>query len=82
MPNIKTIYNDVISRNRDNNIRFSDMQRLLDYFGFDLRVKGDHFIYTRSDVREIINVQPNGNKAKAYQIKQLREIIKEYDLEV
>jgi len=28
---------------------------------------------------EIINIQPNGNKAKAYQVKQVREIIVKYN---
>ena len=29
---------------------------------------------------EIINIQPNGSKAKAYQVKQVREIIVKYKL--
>lgn len=31
---------------------------------------------------ERINIQPKGNKAKPYQVKQVRELIKKYKLEV
>ena len=48
--------------------------------GFVVRIKGDHFIYTRNDVDEIINIQPKGNKAKPYQVKQVRNIILKYQL--
>ena len=33
-------------------------------------------------VAEIINIQPEGNKAKAYQVKQVRCIILKYKMEV
>jgi hypothetical protein len=48
---------------------------------FQERIKGDHHIFTRSDVVEIINIQPLSNgKAKAYQVKQVRNIILKYRL--
>lgn len=34
-----------------------------------------HHIFTRGDIAEIINLQPKGNEAKAYQVKQIRNII-------
>ena len=43
--------------------------------GFSCRVKGDHFIYTKPNMIEIINIQPNGNKAKPYQVKQIRNLL-------
>ena len=70
----------ILSGKSDNNIRFSDLQKLLAGYGFDLRIKGDHFIYTRSDIEEIINIQPVGNKAKPYQVKQVRNLIIKYKL--
>ena len=33
-----------------------------------------------SDVEEIINLQPDGNKAKPYQVRQIRNIILKYKL--
>ena len=49
--------------------------------GFKCSVRGDHYIYRRDDT-PIINIQPNGNKAKAYQVRQVRGIILLCGLEV
>ena len=67
---------------QDSNIRFADLQKLLKILGFSCRVKGDHFIYYKPEIEEIINLQPEGNKAKAYQIKQVRYVILKYKMEV
>ncbi len=50
---------------------------MLNHFGFECRRKGgSHRVYTRGDVREILNLQPLGNgKAKPYQVKQVRGIL-------
>ena len=70
----------VVRGTQDANITFSELQRLLSFLGFQFRIKGDHFIYWHEGVNEIINIQPNGNKAKPYQVKQIREIIIKYQL--
>ena len=70
----------VLDAGRDNNILFTDLQRLLDYLGFEHRTRGSHFIYWHDDIEEIINIQPDGSKAKAYQVKQVRNIIWKYGL--
>lgn len=70
----------ILSGSRDQNIPFSDLQTVLDRLGFQHRIKGDHFIYTKEGVEEIINIQPTGNKAKPYQVKQVRQIILKYQL--
>lgn len=72
--------NAILSGVQDKNILFSDLRTILEWLGFDCRIKGDHFIYTKDGVDEIINIQPNGNKAKPYQVKQIREIILTYHL--
>jgi len=64
----------------DHNIAFSDLRYTLESPGFEVRINGDHFIYTKHDVVEIINIQPIGNKAKAYQVKQVRNLILKYKL--
>ena len=65
----------------DRNIRFDDLRGLLERLGFDERVRGDHHIFTRRGVREIIDLQPlpDGN-AKPYQVKQVRGILRTYGL--
>ncbi len=70
----------ILSGTKDRSILFSDLQAVLDRLGFQCRIKGDHFIYTRDGVEEIINIQPTGNKAKPYQVKQVRNIILQYQL--
>ena len=65
----------------DKSIRFSELRKLILSLGFDERVKGDHHIFTKSGIVEIINVQPlKDGRAKAYQVKQLRSIILRYKL--
>jgi hypothetical protein len=67
--------------NSDNNFRFNDLVGLLLSLGFEMRINGgSHHIFTRQDVAEIINIQPINNKAKPYQIKQVRALIIKYKL--
>lgn len=70
----------VLSGLQDKNISFSDLKNLLTALGFSLRIKGDHYIFTKQNVAEIINLQPENNKAKAYQVKQVRNLIVKYKL--
>jgi len=70
----------ILSGTKDSNILFADLQSVLDRLGFQCRIKGDHFIYTKDGIEEIINIQPNGNKAKPYQVKQVRNLILRYRL--
>jgi virulence-associated protein VapD len=70
----------ILSGTSDRNIMFSDLQKVLERLGFSCRIKGDHFIYTKDGVEEIINLQPINDKAKAYQVKQVRNIILNYKM--
>jgi hypothetical protein len=64
----------------DANIQFQALCSLLSWLGFKERTRGDHHIFTREDVAEILNLQPRGAQAKAYQVKQVREVILKYKL--
>ena len=70
----------ILSGRSDANIDFSDLCRLLANYGFDERIKGSHHIFTKTDIEEIINIQPMGAKAKAYQVKQVRNLILKHKL--
>lgn len=72
----------IMSGRQDTNIFFSDLQKILELLGFQCRIKGDHFVYWMEGIEEIINIQPMGNKAKPYQVKQIRNMILKYELEV
>ena len=64
----------------DANIRFDDLCRVLKRLRFEERIRGDHHIFTRDAVEEILNLQPRGSLAKAYQVKQVRNVIVQYKL--
>ncbi len=70
----------ILSGVKDKNVQFSDLQAVLDRLGFQCRIRGDHFIYTKDGVEEIINLQPIGAKAKPYQVKQIRSVVLKYQL--
>ena len=72
-----------MSGKSDNNFDFEDLKKILTYYGFSERNNGtDHFVYTHADINEIVNIQPVSNgKAKPYQVKQARKIIKKYWVE-
>jgi len=69
-----------MSARQDKSVKFNELRTLLLSMGFVERVKGDHFIYSKSNIVEIINIQPDGNMAKSYQVRQIRNIINEYGL--
>jgi len=77
---ISKIKNQILSGKSDANIDFYDLCSLLANYGFDERIKGSHHIFTKYGVEEIINIQPIGSKAKAYQVKQVRNMILKYKL--
>ena len=64
----------------DANIAFEDLRHLLKRLGFAERIRGDHHIFTKEGVEEILNLQPKGSQAKPYQVKQVRSAIVKYRL--
>lgn len=73
-------YDNIMSGKCNNNIRFTDLRNLIISFGFNEHIRGDHYIYKRKDIPERINIQPNGSKAKSYQVKQIQMLFKKYGL--
>jgi hypothetical protein len=74
------LYGHILMRRGDNNVSFESLRTLLEKLGFDMRVQGDHHIFSMDGVEEILNLQPSGSKAKAYQVKQVRAVILKYKL--
>ena len=70
----------VLDARMDTAIRFSDVVSLLKRLGFNLRIRGDHHIFSCEGIEEIINIQPKGAMVKAYQVKQIREILLRYKI--
>lgn len=70
----------ILSGAADVNIPFDPLCQLLRSLGFDERIRGSHHIFTQVGVEEILNLQPKKGKAKAYQVKQVRDAIVKYKL--
>lgn len=64
----------------DANIDFNDLCRLLRSLGFQERTRGSHRVFVRIGVEELINLQREGNKAKPYQVRQVRAVLIRYGL--
>ena len=70
----------ILSGASDTNISFEQLCQLLIRLGFDERIRGSHHIFTKEGIEEILNLQPKQGKAKAYQVKQVRETLLKYQL--
>lgn len=70
----------ILKGTSDANIPFDRMCQLLGKLGFDERIRGSHHLFSKEGVEEILNLQPKGSQAKAYQVKQVREVILKYKL--
>ena len=74
---------DILTGRSDANIAFADICHLLERAGFTPKPgKGSHTLFNKDGVEEIINLQPIGNKAKSYQVKQVRNLLLKYQPEI
>ena len=66
----------------DKNFDFDELRTLILNLGFNERISSSHHIYTKEGIDEIINIQPKHGKAKPYQVKQVRNLVIKYKLDV
>lgn len=77
----RKVYDKIMSGDSDNNIKFTDFRNLIVDLGFSFtRQTGSHRQYLHREIGVFMNIQDDGSKAKAYEVKQLRKIIKQYGL--
>lgn len=74
----RKLLDHVLTKKGDHAIPFEPLCKMLVHYGFVERIRGDHHIFSRSGVEEIINLQPVQSKAKAYQVRQVRTIMLKY----
>ncbi len=72
----------ILSGRSDANIRFDELRAFLLRLGFVERVRGSHHIFRKEGIRERLNLQRDGSRAKPYQVRQVRQIILRYPSEV
>ena len=70
----------ILQGESDANISFDELCNLLINLGFEQRIRGSHHIFRKENVDEKINLQRDKNKAKVYQVKQVRNVILKYNL--
>lgn len=80
MSQLDKLYEHILMRRSDSNVPFDGLCLLLERLGFDVRIKGDHHIFTMEGIAEILNLQPKSGKAKPYQVKQVRTVILRHGL--
>ncbi|MEK7828282.1 MAG: type II toxin-antitoxin system HicA family toxin [Deltaproteobacteria bacterium] len=81
MGNIQKLFDKI--KNNPKDVRFNDICRLAEYFGFTYRGgKGSHRVYTRKGIHEILNFQNVSGKTKPYQVRQFLKIIEDYNLTI
>jgi predicted RNA binding protein YcfA (HicA-like mRNA interferase family) len=56
----------ILSGRQDQSVNFQELVTLLLTFGFSERIKASHHIFFKDNIMEIINIQPDGSKAKPY----------------
>lgn len=70
-----------LSQGHVQNVRFTDVRRLVEALGFELdRVAGSHHIFRHQALPELLNLQDVRGEAKPYQLRQLLAMIERYDL--
>ena len=59
----------------DTDVNFAEMRTFLKHLGFEESIRGNHHIFTRDNFAEILNLQPEGCKAKPYQVRQVSRLM-------
>ena len=70
----------IVRGSSDANISFDVLCKLLRHLGFEERTRGSHHIFRKSGIEEKINLQRDGNKAKPYQVRQVRTVLVKYKM--
>ncbi len=76
----RKLLRQIIDGRSDANVAFDDLCNLLLHFGFELRTRGSHHLFRKAGIVEKINLQRDGNKAKPYQVRQVRNVVVKYKL--
>ncbi len=77
----RKLYDRIVGGSSDANISFEQARALLLHLDFAERIRGSHHIFTREAIEELINLQrTEGGKCVPYQVKQMRNVLKKYNL--
>ncbi len=80
MSKYEKLLQQVLRGTSDANIAFDDLCQLLLRVGFEERTRGSHHVFRKEGVEERVNLQKDGDKAKAYQVRQVRDVLVAHEL--
>jgi hypothetical protein len=80
MSKVEKLFDKLMAGRNDANFSFDDLCSLLTKLGYNARTtKGSHMIFQRGS--SFLNLQPTaGGKAKAYQVRQVRQELQNLNL--
>jgi predicted RNA binding protein YcfA (HicA-like mRNA interferase family) len=79
MTRIAKLYEQMLRNPRG--LTFAEFKRLLEAFGYrNVRQNGSHIAYRHTVVPDTRIVQPKGNMAKPYQVRQFLDMIEVHGL--
>jgi hypothetical protein len=70
----------ILGGEADADVRFDELCALLRHLGFHEKTRGSHHVFRCTGVEELINLQRTGAKAKVYQVRQVRTMVRKYGL--
>lgn len=72
-----------ILRGETANVDFGDLTRLVLALGFrEVGGRGSHRVFAHPTIVELVNLQEVKGQAKRYQVRQVAELARQYDLRV
>lgn len=80
MGKYEKLLSQILQGGSDSNISFNDLCNLLKKLEFEERTRGSHHVFRKEGITEKINLQRDGSKAKAYQVRQVRNMILKYNI--
>ena len=66
----------ILAGDSDAGVSFNELRNLLRWLGFEESIRGGHHLFRKAKVRERINLQRDGRRAKVYQVRQVRRILR------
>ena len=69
----------ILSGQADRTVNFDELCRLLRHLGFAERIRGSHHVFKMPNVPAIV-LQADAAHAKSYQIRQVRQILKQFKI--
>ena len=82
MGKYQKIIEKILLGQADKNIDFKQLCQIMKLLGFTERIRGSHHIFVQDGIKELVNLQEAGKKAKPYQVRQVRKMILKYHLEI